>query len=164
MRLDRFTERSQEALQAAQTAAASLQHPTVEPEHLLLALLHQDDGLVPSFLRRMEVQPEPLAARLQSMLEGRPKQIGGGEPPPGAALREVLMAAFDEMARRKDEYVSTEHLLLAITRQEKGEAARMLQAAAEQLEGFAARHDYELLVQGQKLSRNLMLKRFRQLL
>ncbi len=140
MRLDRFTERSQEALQAAQTAATSLQHPTVEPEHLLLALLHQDDGLVPAFLRRMEVQPEPLAARLQSVLEGRPKQIGGGEPPAGSALREVLMAAFDEMARLKDEYVSTEHLLLAIARQEKGdsphaagragypsEAARMLQ-------------------------------------
>ncbi|MGD1034606.1 MAG: Clp protease N-terminal domain-containing protein, partial [Candidatus Dormibacteria bacterium] len=90
MRLDRFTERSQEALQAAQTAATSLQHPTVEPEHLLLALLHQDDGLVPSFLRRMEVQPEPLAARLQSMLEARPKQVGGGEPPAGSALREVL--------------------------------------------------------------------------
>jgi ATP-dependent Clp protease ATP-binding subunit ClpB len=129
MRLDRFTERSQEALQAAQTAATSLQHPTVEPEHLLLALLHQDDGLVPSFLRRMEVQPEPLAARLQSVLDARPKQIGGGEPPAGTALRDVLMAAFDEMARLKDEYVSTEHLLLAIARQEKGEAARMLQQA-----------------------------------
>ncbi|MGD1052420.1 MAG: ATP-dependent chaperone ClpB [Candidatus Dormibacteria bacterium] len=129
MRLDRFTERSQEALQAAQTAATSLQHPTVEPEHLLLALLHQDDGLVPSFLRRMEVQPEPLAARLQSVLESRPKQIGGGEPPVGSALRDVLMAAFDEMARLKDEYVSTEHLLLAIARQGKGEAARMLQQA-----------------------------------
>jgi ATP-dependent Clp protease ATP-binding subunit ClpB len=129
MRLDRFTERSQEALQAAQTAATSLQHPTVLPEHLLLALLHQDEGLVPAFLRRMEVQPEPLAARLQSMLEGRPKQIGGGEPPAGAALRDVLMAAFDEMARLKDEYVSTEHLLLAIARQEKGDAARLLQQA-----------------------------------
>ena len=129
MRLDRFTERSQEALQAAQTAATSLQHPTVLPEHLLLALLHQDDGLVPAFLRRMEVQPEPLAARLQSMLEARPKQIGGGEPPAGAALRDVLMAAFDEMARLKDEYVSTEHLLLAIARQEKGDAARLLQQA-----------------------------------
>jgi ATP-dependent Clp protease ATP-binding subunit ClpB len=129
MRLDRFTERSQEALQAAQTAATSLQHPTVLPEHLLLALLHQDDGLVPAFLRRMEVQPEPLAARLQSMLEARPKQIGGGEPPAGAALRDVLMGAFDEMARLKDEYVSTEHLLLAIARQEKGDAARLLQQA-----------------------------------
>jgi ATP-dependent Clp protease ATP-binding subunit ClpB len=129
MRLDRFTERSQEALQAAQTAATSLQHPTVLPEHLLLALLHQDDGLVPAFLRRMEVQPEPLAARLQSMLEARPKQIGGGEPPAGSALRDVLMGAFDEMARLKDEYVSTEHLLLAIARQEKGDAARLLQQA-----------------------------------
>jgi ATP-dependent Clp protease ATP-binding subunit ClpB len=129
MRLDRFTERSQEALQAAQTAATSLQHPTVEPEHLLLALLHQDDGLVPAFLRRMEVQPETLAARLQSALDQRPQQVGVTEPPVGSALRAVLMSAFDEMARLKDEYVSTEHLLLAIARQPQGEAARMLQQA-----------------------------------
>src|SRR5487761_1677227 len=142
MRLDRFTERSQEALQAAQTAAASLQHPAVEPEHLLLALLNQDEGLVPALLRRLEVQPETLAARLQSMLESRPKQWGVAEPQIGSGLRAVLMAAFDEMARLKDEYVSTEHLLLAITRQQQGdsphaagragypsEAARLLQQA-----------------------------------
>src|SRR5487761_565162 len=116
MRLDRFTERSQEALQAAQTAAASLQHPAVEPEHLL-----------PALLRRLEVQPETLAARLQSMLESRPKQLGVAEPQIGSGLRAVLMAAFDEMARLKDEYVSTEHLLLAIVRQQQGEAARLLQ-------------------------------------
>ena len=127
MRLDRFTERSQEALQAAQTAAASLQHPAVEPEHLLLALLNQDEGLVPALLRRLEVQPETLAARLQSMLESRPKQLGVAEPQIGSGLRAVLMAAFDEMARLKDEYVSTEHLLLAIVRQQQGEAARLLQ-------------------------------------
>ena len=59
MRLDRFTERSQEALQAAQQAAQSLQHPGIDPEHLLLALLEQPDGLVPGLLRRIEVQPEP---------------------------------------------------------------------------------------------------------
>ena len=129
MRLDRFTERSQEALQAAQTAAASLQHPTVEPEHLLLALLHQDEGLIPALLRRLEVQPETLSARLQSLLDSRPKQIGVAEPPIGSALRAVLMAAFDEMARLKDEYVSTEHLLLAIARQPQGDAARLLQQA-----------------------------------
>jgi len=129
MRLDRFTERSQEALQAAQTAASGLQHPTVEPEHLLLALLHQEDGLVPALLRRLEVPPEPLAARLQSVLDARPKQIGAAEPPVGEALRAVLMAAFDEMARLKDEYVSTEHLLLALTRQQQGEASRLLQQA-----------------------------------
>ncbi len=129
MRLDRFTERSQEALQAAQTAAATLQHPTVEPEHLLLALLNQEEGLVPALLRRLEVQPETMAARIQSTLESRPKQLGIAEPPVGTALRSVLMAAFEEMARLKDEYVSTEHLLLAITRQPQGEAPRMLQQA-----------------------------------
>ena len=129
MRLDRFTERSQEALTAAQQAAAQLQHATVEPEHLLLALLEQDDGLVPALLRRLEVQPEPLAARLHAALENRAKQIGGGEPQVGNALRTVLMAAFDEMARLKDEYVSTEHLLLAIVAPQQGEAARLLQQA-----------------------------------
>src|ERR1700736_6384496 len=100
MRLDRFTERSQEALQAAQQAAQQLQHAIVEPEHLLLALLNQEDGLAPTLLRRLEVQPEPLAARLQAILENRPKQFGGGEPQVGTALRAVLMAAFDEMSRR----------------------------------------------------------------
>jgi ATP-dependent Clp protease ATP-binding subunit ClpB len=118
VRLDRFTERSQEALQAAQQAAASLQHPTVDPDHLLLALLEQPEGLVPTLLRRIEVQPEPLAARVRGMLEGRSKQVGGNEPAVGPALRDVLLKAFDEMNSLKDEYVSTEHLLLALI--EKG--------------------------------------------
>ncbi|HXA28745.1 MAG TPA: ATP-dependent chaperone ClpB [Candidatus Angelobacter sp.] len=128
MRLDRFTERSQEALQAAQQAAQSLQHPTVDPEHLLLALLEQPEGLVPTLLRRLEAQPEPLAARLHAALEARPKQVGA-DPAVGAPLRTVLMAAFDEMARLKDEYVSTEHLLIALAAQEQGEASRLLRAA-----------------------------------
>jgi ATP-dependent Clp protease ATP-binding subunit ClpB len=129
MRLDRFTERSQEALQAAQQAAQTLQHPTVDPEHLLLALLEQPEGLVPTLLRRLEAQPEPISARLQAALEARPKQVGGGEPAVGPGLRTVLMAAFDEMNRLKDEYVSTEHLLIALAGQEQGEAARLLQQA-----------------------------------
>jgi ATP-dependent Clp protease ATP-binding subunit ClpB len=129
VRLDRFTERSQEALQAAQQAAQSLQHASVDPEHLLLALLEQPEGLVPGLLRRIEVQPEPLSARLRALLEARPKQYGGGEPGIGQGLRAVLMAAFDEMSRLKDEYVSTEHLLLALAAQEQGEAARLLHQA-----------------------------------
>ncbi|MGA8361172.1 MAG: ATP-dependent chaperone ClpB [Candidatus Dormiibacterota bacterium] len=129
MRLDRFTERSQEALTAAQQAAQQLQHPTVEPEHLLLALLEQEDGLVPALLRRLEVAPEPMAARLHSSLENRPKQVGVTEPGVGNALRAVLMAAFDEMSRLKDEYVSTEHLLLALCAKPEGEAGRLLQQA-----------------------------------
>jgi ATP-dependent Clp protease ATP-binding subunit ClpB len=129
VRLDRFTERSQEALTAAQQAAQQLQHPTVEPEHLLLALLEQDDGLVPALLRRLEVAPEPLAARLHAWLENRPKQVGVTEPTVGSALRTVLMTAFDEMSRLKDEYVSTEHLLLALCAKPEGEAGRLLQQA-----------------------------------
>ena len=130
MRLDRFTERSQEALTAAQQAAQELQHATVEAEHLLLALLEQQDGLVPTLLRRLEVLPEPLARRLQAILENRPKQISGGaEATIGPGLRAVLLSAFDEMTRLKDEYVSTEHLLLGIARQHEGDAARLLQQA-----------------------------------
>ncbi len=130
MRLDRFTERSQEALQGAQQAAESLQHAIIEPEHLLLALLEQPEGLVPALLRRLEAQPETMAARLHSILESRPKQVGGGaEPTISPALRAVLMAAFDEMSRLKDEYVSTEHLLLALAAQERGDAARLLKEA-----------------------------------
>jgi ATP-dependent Clp protease ATP-binding subunit ClpB len=130
MRLDRFTERSQEALQGAQQAAESLQHATIEPEHLLLALLEQPEGLVPALLRRLEAQPEKMSAQLQSVLESRPKQVGGGaEPTISPALRQVLMGAFDEMSRLKDEYVSTEHLLLALAAQERGDAARLLKEA-----------------------------------
>ncbi|HEX3605458.1 MAG TPA: ATP-dependent chaperone ClpB [Candidatus Dormibacteraeota bacterium] len=129
MRLDRFTERSQEALQAAQQAAQTLQHPSVDPEHLLLALLEQPEGLVPGVLRRLEVQPEPLSARLRAALDARPKQLGAAEPGVGPALRTVLMAAFDEMTRLKDEYVSTEHLLLALAAQDQGEAGRLLKGA-----------------------------------
>src|SRR5260221_6728692 len=106
MRLDRFTERSQEALQAAQQAAQTLQHATVDPEHLLLALLEQPEGLVPTLLRRLEVQPEPLSARLHASLEARPQQVCG-EPAVGPALRTVLICAVDEMNRLKDEYLPT---------------------------------------------------------
>lgn len=129
MRSDRFTERSQEVLQAASQAAQTLQHATVEPEHLLLALLEQSEGLVPALLRRLEIQPEPLAARVRTLLDGRPKQVGGSEPTIGNALRTVLMSAFDEMSRLKDEYVSTEHLLLGLVANNKGDGSRLLREA-----------------------------------
>jgi ATP-dependent Clp protease ATP-binding subunit ClpB len=130
MRLDRFTERSIEALQVSQQTARRLQHPTVESEHLLLALLWQPEGMVPRLLRRLNVpQLEPLSARLQALLEARAKQHGGGEPGIGLELRSVLMAAFEEMSRLKDEHLSTEHLLLALADQHRGEAAMLLKDA-----------------------------------
>src|ERR1700686_2755730 len=138
MRLDRFTERSQEALTAAQQAAQQLQHPAVEPEHLLLALLEQEDGLVPALLRRLEAAPEPMAARLQASRENRPKQVGVTDPQIGSALRTVLLGAFEEMNRLKDEYVSTEHLLLALCAKPEGYAGRLLQKAGVTPDGVYA--------------------------
>src|ERR1700694_5864659 len=126
MRLDRFTERSQEALAAAQQAAQQLQHALLEPDHLLWALLEQEEGRVPGLLRRAEVAPEPLAARIRDCLRHRPRQSGGGDPQISPALRAVLMSAFEEMNRLKDEYVSTEHLLLGIIAQPQGEASNLL--------------------------------------
>src|SRR5437773_11714607 len=103
MRLDRFTERSQEVLSAAQQAAQQLQHPTVEPEHLLLALLEQEDGLAPVLLQPQEVQPEPLAARPHAALENRPQQTGGREPASGSPPRTGPVAASDAVAPRQYE-------------------------------------------------------------
>src|ERR1035437_2282206 len=103
MRLDRLTERSQEALQAAEQAASSLGHAQIDPEHLLLALLHQEEGLVPALWRRLEITPEPLAAKLQTSLEARPRQVGGGQPQISSALRQIMLDAFEEMNRLKDE-------------------------------------------------------------
>src|SRR6202011_2996751 len=77
---------------------------------------------------------------LESELEGRPKQFGGGEPSVGDALRAVLMAAFDEMSRLKDEYVSTEHLLLALSGRKGGDAYRLLSSA-----GFTPERIYATL-------------------
>ena len=128
MRFDRFTERSQEVIQAAQHAAESFQHPTVDPEHLLLSLLRQDEGLAGALLRRLEVSPEHMAAQLHALLESRPKQVGA-DPRLGPGSQAVLSRSFDEMARLKDEYVSTEHLLLGIATQTQGDASRMLRQA-----------------------------------
>jgi len=70
-----------------------------------------------------------MAARLHSTLENRPKQVGVSDPQIGSALRTVLLGAFEEMNRLKDEYVSTEHLLLALCAKPEGEAGRLLQQA-----------------------------------
>ena len=117
MDLQRFTIKSQEALQAAQTKAVRYNHVEVDGEHLLLALLEQEDGLVPRLLRRMEVPLEPLKARLQEELERRPRVTGPGAEPGKVyitqRLSKLLVRAEDEAKHLKDEYVSVEHLMLA---------------------------------------------------
>jgi ATP-dependent Clp protease ATP-binding subunit ClpB len=126
MDINRLTQKSQEALQAAQTKALRYGHQEADGEHLLLALLEQPEGLVPRLLNRMEVSPELVKAELERDLERRPRVSGPGVEAGKIyltqRLQQVLLKAEDEAKRLKDEYVSVEHLVLALI-DEGGRAA-----------------------------------------
>jgi ATP-dependent Clp protease ATP-binding subunit ClpB len=115
---NRLTQKTQEALHDAQTKALRFGHTEVDNEHLLLALLDQPDGLVPRLLSRAEVNADALRAALELHLEGRPRVSGPGAAPGevyvARALNQVLDSAEQEAQRLKDEYVSVEHVLLAM--------------------------------------------------
>ncbi|MBI4880740.1 MAG: ATP-dependent chaperone ClpB [Planctomycetes bacterium] len=115
MRFEKFTIKSQEALQAAQSLAETRGNPEVGAAHLLAALLKQDEGVAVPLLRRLGIDINGLLEELDRVLEDLPKASGAGlEISVSRALTAVLKSAFDEAAQLKDEYVSTEHLLLAL--------------------------------------------------
>jgi len=119
MDINRFTERSQEALRAAQGIASRLSHQGVDVEHLMRALLEQRDGIAPALLQSAGVSPQALQARLEQELQRLPKVSGPASGPDQLfitpRLNRVLTRAEEEAAALKDEYVSVEHLVLAIT-------------------------------------------------
>jgi len=119
MDLNRFTVKSQEAIQEAQSKAIRYGHQEVDGEHLFLALLEQKEGLVPRLLRRMEVSEEEARSRLEAELDKKPRVSGPGMEPGKVyvtqRLNRLLLKAQEEAERLKDEYVSVEHLLLAFT-------------------------------------------------
>jgi ATP-dependent Clp protease ATP-binding subunit ClpB len=118
MRLDKFTEKAQEALQEAAELARTSGNPAVEPEHLLFALVSQDEGVARTLLERTGASVQALQPALVSAVERFPKVSGGGQPPYlSQTLSKSLDQAEQEAARLKDEYISTEHLLLALTDQ-----------------------------------------------
>ena len=125
---DRLTEKTQEAIQQAQALAQEAQQQEITPEHLLLALLQQADGTVPPILQQIGVDPTRVAAELKTQLDRLPK-VYGAESYLGSRLRRLLDAAWNEMERLKDEYLSTEHILLAIVEDANSEGARLLQRA-----------------------------------
>jgi ATP-dependent Clp protease ATP-binding subunit ClpB len=130
MRLDKFTVKAQEALQAAQSLADQKGHQTLEPEHLLLALLQQREGVVTPLLGKLGARPEMLQQQLEAEVARMPQVRGGGSGQyVGERLRQTLDRAQREAERLKDDYVSTEHLLLAIAQERDGGAARVLAAA-----------------------------------
>ena len=124
MQPDRFTIKSQEALQAAQQLADQRHNPQTTPEHLLAVLLAQEGGIVVPVLRKLGVEPAAIRAEDNRALEALPTLTGPGGPGSGRAgdpaggsseLVQILRAAEAEMRELKDEYVSTEHLLLALS-------------------------------------------------
>jgi ATP-dependent Clp protease ATP-binding subunit ClpB len=114
MNLNRYTEKAQEAIVASQQLADRAGHPEILPDHLLLALLDQPDGIVPAVLGKMNVPVEPIKAAVQAALGKLPQARGGAQPALSARFRSVAQAAEQEAERLKDEYTSTEHLFLAI--------------------------------------------------
>jgi len=115
MNLKRYTEKAQEGVLAAQQLAERSHHPQVEPEHLLVTLVEQADGVVPSVLRQLAVEPDTVLEEARAVLGSQPQAHGGAEAGPSPRLRAVVSIAEREAERLKDDYVSTEHLLLALT-------------------------------------------------
>ena len=117
MDTDRFTQKAQEAMHAAQAKALRHGHQEVDGEHLLLVLLEQDGGLAPRLLERLGADTATLKAALEAELDRRPRVTGGateaGKVYVTQRFSRLLVAAGDEAKRLKDEYVSVEHLLLA---------------------------------------------------
>src|SRR5438477_11434998 len=130
MRFDQLTIKAQEAIQEAQRQARARGTAELTSDHLLLALLEQSEGVVTPILQKLGVGPESLSTEIESELDRRPKVSGASAD---AALSRDLSRVFDrsfEIAREfGDEYVSTEHLLLALAEPEAGEAARRLAQA-----------------------------------
>jgi ATP-dependent Clp protease ATP-binding subunit ClpB len=126
MPLDKLTIRMQEALAAAQAAAATRGNPQIESEHVALALLEQEQGVVPALLARLGMNAESLSAELEREAARFPKTSGGVQPGLGREARELLELAEKEAAGLRDEYLSTEHVLLAAAANGKGTLGRAL--------------------------------------
>lgn len=118
MDIQKFTEKSQEALSAAQQSAVRFGHQEVDAEHLLLALCEQSDGLVARMLQKLEIDEAALGKAVQGILEQRPRVSGPGSEAGkiylSQRLNRVLVRADEEAKRLKDEYVSVEHIVLAM--------------------------------------------------
>jgi ATP-dependent Clp protease ATP-binding subunit ClpB len=127
MDLSKHTEKAQQVVLGAKTLAEESNHSQVEPLHLLSALLTQADGVVPQIISKLGTPPAQLAAEVQQALSRRPKAYGtGARVSLDRSLDQVFRQAEREARQMRDEYISTEHLLLALTASEAGEAARIL--------------------------------------
>jgi ATP-dependent Clp protease ATP-binding subunit ClpB len=126
LRFDKMTVKAQEALQEAQEIAARHENQSVEPVHLLAALVQQQDGVVPPLIARLGIRPELIAQDIEREIARLPKVQGFTQQNLSRALNDVLERSFTEATKFKDEYVSTEHLFLAIAGEDRDPAGKLL--------------------------------------
>jgi len=142
MRLDKFTLKAQEAVQAAQNLAAERNHQEITPEHLLRALLEQHEGIVIPVLQRLGVDVSAVRDRLEKEIDTSPQVYGAaGQSYASPTFQSVLGAAWNEARQLKDEYVSTEHLLIAIAEERESPAGAILRES-----GASRENIYKVLV------------------
>ena len=126
LRFEKMTVKAQEALQSAQDIAATHENQAIEPVHLLSALVAQVDGVVSPLLARLGIRSELLNSELQREIGKLPRVTGFAQQNMSRALNDVLERAFKEAENFKDEYVSTEHMFLAIAGQDRDPAGQLL--------------------------------------
>ena len=114
MKIERFTDKAREAMQDADEAAREHNHNYVEPDHVLDALLAQEGGVVQQIIQKAEGNILTAKHIIETEIEGMPRVYGGSLPSISPRLRKVLENAWNEMKNFKDEYLSVEHLLLAL--------------------------------------------------
>ncbi|HEY3343655.1 MAG TPA: AAA family ATPase [Anaerolineaceae bacterium] len=133
MRFDRFTERAQEAAQRAAEIIQRYGHNQIDTEHILLALIEQPQGVIPQILESLKVDAAALSERLDYILRTSPKANifggGAGQIFITPRVKRIVDLANEEANRLKDEYISTEHLFLAILSERNTPAARLLEGA-----------------------------------
>jgi ATP-dependent Clp protease ATP-binding subunit ClpB len=142
MRLDKLTVKAQEALQAAQAQADQHNHQAIEPEHLLGALLEQREGVVGPVLAKLGARPDGILRELKTAIDRLPAVRGASGQYLGERTQRALERAQAEAERLRDDYVSTEHLLLALAQEREGTAGRLLAAS-----GVGAEAIYKALVE-----------------
>ncbi len=126
MRFDKFTIKSQELIHNAQALASEHHNQQIEPEHFLKVMLNEEQGVAGAMLRKLGISPNAVVQELSLAIDRLPKVSGIGEVYLSPRTKAVLDTAFQEATKMKDEYVSIEHILLAVADQKEGEAGKIL--------------------------------------
>ena len=143
MRMDKLTLKAQDAIYNAQNTATGYNHPEIHPEHLLKGLLEQEGGIFTSIAQKIGASLQDIRTEVDTEIANLPRQIGAG-PGGGSmspALRDVLNNAWNEAVKLKDDYMSTEHMILALASTGDGRARKILNA-----HGFTRENILKVLV------------------